>query len=70
MNQYNIYTNPEKPMKAIAIKPAIIRAIGVPFMPSGMSAVSNCSLIPAKSTNAKAKPIAVDTANTVPSARL
>ena len=53
---------PENPMNAIASKPAVIKAIGVPFMPSGICVMANCSRIPANITNAKAKPNAVDIA--------
>ena len=51
-------------MKAIASRPAVIRAIGVPFMPSGTFVIANCSLTPAKIIKANANPIAVEIAYT------
>ena len=56
------YTNPENPMKAIARMPAVISAMGTPFMALGMSSSSRRSRIPAKSTRASENPIASDTA--------
>ena len=56
------YTTPVKPMKAMARMPAVMRAMGVPFMPFGASISSMCSRMPAKMTNAKAKPKAMPTA--------
>ena len=56
------YTTPEKPMNAIASKPATINAIGVPFMPAGIFTKLICSRSPANSTSAKPKPIAVEKA--------
>ena len=50
------YTNPEKPIKAVASKPAVINAIGAPFIASGTSANSNRSLMLAIMTNARKKP--------------
>ena len=45
-------------MKAIDNKPAVIKAIGIPFRLSGTPALSNLSLSPANKTIAKVKPIA------------
>ncbi len=56
------YTTPVKPMNAMARMPAVMRAMGVPFMPFGASISSMCSRMPAKMTNAKAKPKAMPTA--------
>ena len=53
-------------MKAIANRPAVSRAIGVTFMALGVSESSSCSRMPAKSTSARAKPMAVQNANHVP----
>ena len=55
------YTKPEKPIKAIASIAAVISAIGIPFNAAGTPSNSKRSRIPAKITNATAKPIAVDT---------
>ncbi len=55
------YTSPEKPMKAMARIPAVIKAMGVPRNATGTSSISSRSRIPAKSTSAKAKPRAVET---------
>ena len=49
-------------MKAIANKPAVIKAIGVPFIPEGTCVIANCSRIPAKTINANAKPIPMEIA--------
>lgn len=51
---------PENPINAIASKPAVIKAMGVPFIPSGTCVMASCSRIPAKTTNAKAKPIPME----------
>lgn len=64
------YTMPENPINAIANKPAVINAIGVPFIPSGTLVIANCSLTPAKMIKAKAKPIAVEIAYTTDSIKL
>ena len=53
-------------MKAIAKRPAVRRAIGVPCSAFGTLAKDNCSRIPANKTNANAKPIAVAIANNIP----
>ena len=60
-----LYAIPEKPIKASASKPAVINAIGTPFIPSGTFAKSRCSSNPANITSAKAKPIAEEAANKV-----
>ena len=60
---YNFYAPiPENPINAIANKPAVTKAIGVPFIPFGTFVMASCSRIPAKITNAKAKPNAVEIA--------
>ena len=53
-------------MKAIARRPAVSRAIGVPCIAFGTLLSANCSRIPAKSTSANAKPRAVAKAKSVP----
>ena len=53
-------------MNAIAKRPAVRRAIGVPCNALGTLANANCSRIPANNTNANAKPIAVAIANNIP----
>ena len=53
-------------MNAIAKRPAVRRAIGVPCNALGTLANANCSRIPANKTNANAKPIAVAIANNIP----
>ena len=50
---------PEKPMKAIAISPAVTRTIGVPLKLSGISLYSMRSLTPARMTIEIVKPTAV-----------
>lgn len=55
-------TMPLKPIKAIAKMPADIRAMGIPRKATGISVRANCSLIPAKTTIASVKPIAVEIA--------
>ena len=57
-------------MNAIASKPAVRRAMGVPSIAFGTLFMDNCSRIPAKSTKARAKPIAVQTAYQSPVHRL
>ena len=52
-------STPEKPMNAMANKPAVTKAIAIPSIPFGMFTKLNCSRIPANNTIAKAKPIAV-----------
>ena len=51
-------------MNANAKIPAVINANGIPFIFLGVSAISNCSLQPAKIINANAKPTAVKNAYT------
>ena len=53
-------------MKAMARRPAVRRAIGVPFIASGTLARANCSRIPAKRMSARPKPSAVAKAKSVP----
>ena len=60
------YTTPENPMNAMASRPAVIRAIGVPCIPFGTFTRLICSRSPAKSTSASPKPIAVENAYTTP----
>ena len=60
------YTTPLKPMNAIAKRPAVKRAIGVPCIAFGTLANANCSRIPANNTNANAKPKAVAIAKNIP----
>ena len=57
-------------MKAIANRPAVRSAIGVPCMAFGILFMFNCSLNPANSTNAKVKPKAVANAKMVPVSKL
>ena len=59
-------TTPLKPMKAIAKRPAVSSAIGVPCIAFGTLLSANCSRIPAKRTSANAKPSAVAKAKSVP----
>ncbi len=56
------YTNPAKPMKAMARMPAVTSATGTPRMACGTSFSSSRSRIPAKTVSASAKPKAVETA--------
>ena len=49
-------------MNAIASKPAVIKAIGVPCIPLGTFTRLICSRNPAKSTSARPKPMAVENA--------
>ena len=44
-------------------------AVGIPSMPLGNLVRANCSRIPAKSTNARAKPADVESANTTLSSK-
>ena len=55
-------STPLKPMKAMARRDAVMRAIGTPSNDFGTLANSNCSRRPAKRTMARRKPIPVDTA--------
>ena len=55
MFYFQIFTTPEKPINAIAKRPAVIRAIGVPFIPFGIFTKLICSRKPAKRVSAKAK---------------
>ena len=66
----SLYTIPENPIKAMASRPAVINAIGEPFIPLGMATSSRCSRIPAKIVRANPKPIAVEAANTKDSSQL
>ena len=52
-------------MNAIASKPAVIKAMGVPFNASGTRVSANCSRMVAKIINAIEYPMAVDMANTI-----
>ena len=61
LSTLKIYTNPEKPIKAIARIDAVINAIGTPWKAFGASSNSMRSRKPAKITNAKPKPNAVAT---------
>ena len=63
------YTTPEKPMNAIASKPAVIKAIGVPCIPFGIFTRVICSRNPANNTSARPKPRAVENAYTTPVSR-
>lgn len=56
------YTNPAKPMKAMAKMPAVTSATGTPRMACGTSFSSSRSRMPAKTVSARAKPSAVETA--------
>ena len=53
---------PEKPIKAIASRPATTSAIGTPFIERGTSAIASCVRIAEKISNAIIKPKAVDMA--------
>ena len=57
-----IFTMPLKPMKAIARIPAEMRAMGMPFIEAGSSVRESCSRMPAKTTRASVKPIAMEIA--------
>ena len=57
-----IFTMPLKPMKAIARMPAEMRAMGMPFIEAGSSVRESCSRMPAKTTRASVKPIAMEIA--------
>ena len=57
----HIYTKLEKPMKAMARMPAVMSAMGTPFIPLGISTSSSCSRRPAKMTMATVKPMAMNT---------
>jgi len=50
---------PEKPIKAIAKRPAVSSAMGMPFMAAGTFRRESCSRMPAKMMSASAKPMAV-----------
>ena len=52
------FTMPEKPIKAKANMPAIIKAIGDPAKAAGTLRVSKASRIPAKIIKARPNPIA------------
>lgn len=57
-----IFTMPLKPMKAMARIPAEMRAMGMPFIEAGSSVRESCSRMPAKTTRASVKPIAMEIA--------
>ena len=61
---------PEKPIKAKANSPAVMRAMGIPRIALGTSLKVSCSRIPAKMVRARVNPMAVDTAYTTDSTRL
>ena len=61
------YAIPENPINARAKRPAVTKAIGIPFIPLGISASSICSLNPAKVAKANPKPMALAPANTTDS---
>ena len=69
LSTVSLYTTPENPMNAIASRPAVIKAIGVPCIPFGTFTRLICSRSPAKSTSASPKPIAVENAYTTPVSR-
>ena len=48
------------PMKAMARIPAVTSAMGTPFIPLGVPVSSSCSRMPAKITNAKVNPTAME----------
>ena len=58
---YGRGTTLANPINAIASNPAVISAMGTPRNDCGTSSISRRSRIPAKSTNARAKPSAVAT---------
>ena len=64
------YTSPENPMKAIARRLAVIRAIGIPLNALGTLLSASCSRRPAKSTIASPKPREVENAYYAASPRL
>lgn len=53
---------PLKPIKAIARMPAEMRAMGMPFIEAGSSVRESCSRMPAKTTRASVKPMAMEIA--------
>ena len=57
-----IFTMPLKPMKAIARMPAEMSAMGMPFIEAGNSVRESCSRMPANTTRASVKPIAMEIA--------
>lgn len=59
---FYIATIPENPMNAIARIPAVIKAMGNPFIPLGILTSSRCSRIPAKIVSASPNPIAMEAA--------
>ena len=59
---FYIFTMPLKPMKAMARIPAEMRAMGMPFIEAGSSVRESCSRMPAKTTRASVKPIAMEIA--------
>ena len=64
------HTMPENPIKAIASRPAVSSAIGMPFIAAGTFRRESCSRMPAKMTSESAKPIAVEKAKTMDCGRL
>ena len=64
------HTSPENPMKAIARRLAVIRAIGIPLKALGTLLSASCSRRPAKSTIASPKPREVENAYHAASPRL
>ena len=63
-------TSPENPIKAIAKMPAVISAMGTPFMALGTFSNSRRSRKPANNTKANVNPMATETAYTTASPRL
>ena len=61
---------PEKPMKAMASRPAVRSAMGMPFIAAGTFRRESCSRMPAKMMSESAKPMAVEKAKTMDCGRL
>ena len=61
---------PEKPIKAIAISPAVIRAMGIPLNGFGGSANLSLALTPANMTIAIVNPTAAENPKATDSAKV
>lgn len=57
-------------MKAMASRPAVRSAMGIPFIAAGTFRRESCSRIPAKMMSESAKPMAVEKAKTMDCGRL
>ena len=69
-NAFRPLSTPLNPMKAMANRPAVTRAMLIPCMPFGTDTRLSCSRMPAKMTRAKPKPKAVLRAYHTPIIRL